>query len=167
MAVNRGKQFEQEIKKALVDAHIAHIRLNDNTSGFAGVSNPCDFIVYRHPTMMMVELKSVHGDAFSFDKVPANQMNGLTDFDTVKGVTGGLLIWFVEHAKTVYLPIQSVHKILEGGKKSINVKKLDKLDESIVYELLPGIKKKVLISYDGYDILDTIETAHMRSGGHN
>ena len=46
MATNRGKQFEEVIKEAFESIPDVSIdRLHDQTTGYRGSSNICDFIV--------------------------------------------------------------------------------------------------------------------------
>ena len=48
MKVNRGKQFEEQIKQAFLNVKDCSVdRLYDTTSGFIGVANICDFIIYK------------------------------------------------------------------------------------------------------------------------
>ena len=50
MAQNRGKQFEDVIKQSFEKLEDVSIdRLHDQTTGYVGSSNICDFIVYRYP----------------------------------------------------------------------------------------------------------------------
>ncbi len=46
MPTNIGKQFEQEFKASVPPDYYLY-RLKDDTSGFYGVSNPCDYILFR------------------------------------------------------------------------------------------------------------------------
>ena len=43
---NIGKTFEQEFKECVPPDYYLY-RLKDDTSGFYGVSNPCDYILFR------------------------------------------------------------------------------------------------------------------------
>lgn len=57
---NIGKTFEQEFKECVPPDYYLY-RLKDDTSGFYGVSNPCDYILFRSPYLFMVELKTHKG----------------------------------------------------------------------------------------------------------
>ena len=49
MAENRGKQFEEQIKKSFEKVKGVSVdRLHDQTTGYLGSTNICDFIVYAH-----------------------------------------------------------------------------------------------------------------------
>lgn len=50
---NIGKTFEQEFKECVPPDYYLY-RLKDDTSGFYGVSNPCDYILFRSPYLFMV-----------------------------------------------------------------------------------------------------------------
>ena len=66
MVENRGKQFENVIKTAFEKVDGVSIdRLHDQTTGFKGSSNICDFIVYKEPYEYYIECKSVHGNLLS------------------------------------------------------------------------------------------------------
>ena len=54
---NIGKTFEQEFKECVPPDYYLY-RLKDDTSGFYGVSNPCDYILFRSPYLFLVELKT-------------------------------------------------------------------------------------------------------------
>ena len=58
---NIGKTFEQEFKECVPPDYYLY-RLKDDTSGFYGVSNPCDYILFRSPYLFMVELKTQGGE---------------------------------------------------------------------------------------------------------
>ena len=51
---NIGKTFEQEFKECVPPDYYLY-RLKDDTSGFYGVSNPCDYILFRSPYHITVQ----------------------------------------------------------------------------------------------------------------
>ena len=56
MAVNRGKDFEEHIKQAFLQVPDVSVdRLHDQTNGYLGSSNICDFIVYKKPFEYYIE----------------------------------------------------------------------------------------------------------------
>ena len=68
MSTNRGKQFEDVIKQAFLKISDVSIdRLHDQTNGYLGSSNICDFIVYKKPYEYYIGYKSVHGNTLSID----------------------------------------------------------------------------------------------------
>ena len=69
------------------------------------------------------------------------------------GVRTGVIIWFKDHDKVIYVPIKTVTKMKKEGKKSINIK--TDLDNYRIFKI-PGKKKRVFIECD-YSILTTLE----------
>lgn len=151
MSINRGKNFEgvvQECIEQLEDVYI--LRLYDPQGGYAGVSNPCDFIAYDGGQMYMLECKALHGNTFSifsndpkkkYGKVSNTQWEGMLEATQHNGVVAGLLIWWVDKDVTRFIPIQQAEQLRNTGAKSI---KYD-TDLGIPIE---GRKKRVYYEYD-------------------
>ena len=77
MSVNRGKQFEKVIRESFEKVpDMLVVRLHDQTSGYAGSKNPCDFIMYHKPCMYAIECKSVHGNTLSIHSKPKPDHSG-------------------------------------------------------------------------------------------
>lgn len=145
MAVNRGKQFEDQIREAFEKVPNTSVtRLIDPQNGYAGVRNICDFIVYHYPTQFFIECKSCYGNTLPFTNITKNQWDGLYEMSKIKGVVAGYMIWFIDHDRTIFVPAQSmiVHK--ELGEKSYNIAKQWDSD----YTEIKGEKKRVLFDYD-------------------
>jgi hypothetical protein len=62
----------------------------------------------------------------------------------IPGVTAGVMIWYIDHDLTVWIPIDVVVTLMNFGYKSINIKDLDKIPHLVV----PGKKKRVYFDYD-------------------
>lgn len=150
MTVNRGKQFEEQIRQAFENVpDTSVIRLIDPQNGYAGVRNICDYIVYHYPTQFFIECKSCHGNTLPFTNITKNQWDGLYEKSKLKGVVAGYMIWFIDHNRTIFVPAQSmiVHK--ELGEKSFNI---TKQWDSDCFEI-KGEKKRVLFDYDMTDFI--------------
>ena len=94
MAENRGKKFERVIKDAFQKVPGVSIdRLHDQTNGFRGSENICDFIVYRKPYEYYFECKSVHGNTLPFTNITDTQWNGLLAKSQIQGVCAGVICW--------------------------------------------------------------------------
>ena len=109
MAVNRGKQFEEVVRRAfeqVTDTSV--IRLHDQTNGYLGSKNHCDFIVYRMPLEYHIECKSIHGNTFPFSNITDNQFKGLLEKSKIKGVVAGLIIWWVDNDITAFISIDFI-----------------------------------------------------------
>lgn len=145
MRVSYGKQFEsrfkQDWKKSFPDSFL--LRLPDNVSGYYGTArNPCDFIGYQSGKLYLLETKSHYGNTFPFSNL--TQYDKLVGYVGLPGVTPAVIIWFIDHDKVVWVPIETVKKMKEDGKKSVNIKKLE--DYNIV--IIPSVKKRVFMESD-------------------
>lgn len=142
MAVNRGKQFEDVVKKAFQKVDGVSIdRLHDQTNGYLGSSNICDFIVYKKPCEYYIECKSVHGASLPLKNITDTQWNGLLEKSYIDGVVAGVLCWWVDKDVTKFLPIQDLEDFKKWGLKSVNY-------EQTIGTKLDGIKKRVFFEYD-------------------
>lgn len=154
MGVNRGKDFEDCIREAceaVPDTSVT--RLIDPQAGYAGVRNICDFIVYKYPTQFFLECKSCHGNTLSihsnnpkkmYGEITNTQWEGLLEKSEVRGVVAGVLIWFIDHDKTVFVPIQRLKQYRQDGYKSVNITKMWDDD----WCALDGRKKRIYFEYD-------------------
>lgn len=148
MAVNRGKKFEDVIREAFEKVPGVSIdRLHDQTTKFKGTSaNICDFIVYREPYEYYFECKSVHGNTFPFRNLTDTQYKGLLEKSQIEGVFAGVIVWWIQHDKTLYIPIQVLQYLKEGNIKSIRYDGRDYVDFRIIE--ITGKKKRVFYEYD-------------------
>ena len=149
MGVNRGKDFESVIKQNFESIEDISIdRLHDQTTGFAGSSNICDFIVYNYPHELYLECKSCYGNTLSFNNITERQWSGLLEKSKISGVGAGVMIWFIDHDKTVFIPIQTLVAAKAAGKKSINIKEI--YDAPLAYSSIEviGKKKRIFFEYD-------------------
>lgn len=154
MAYNYGKQFEDLVKKQFCEVQGAVIeRLYDNTAGFHGINNICDFIGYIYPNIFFLEVKVVQsGNTFPLDRL--TQYEKLLEKSGVPGVRSGVIIWFMEKQKIVYVPVTTFKKLHDDGKKSVNIKYL----ESNEYRLIeiPSTTKRVFMRSD-YSVLKNLQ----------
>ena len=142
MGVNRGKQFENAIRKSFERVEGVSIdRLNDNTAGFKGVVGICDFIVYKYPNIMYLECKSCHGNTFPLSNITQTQWNGLLEKDLFQGVYAGVMMWWIDKDVTKFVPIYDLQIFADSGAKSI------RFDTALGIEV-PGKKKRVFFEYD-------------------
>ena len=161
MAVNRGKQFENVIRKSFerVDG-VSIDRLNDNTAGFKGVAGICDFIVYKEPYEYYIECKSVHGASLPFRNITDTQWGGLLEKSKIEGVHAGIICWWIDKDVTRFIPSEVLQKMREDGKKSIHYSWEhyfwgDYTVNSVMYQL-KGKKKRVFFDYDMEDFLNEV-----------
>lgn len=155
MAVNRGKQFEDIIKNCFekVPGTVV-VRVHDQTTGFYGSKNPCDFLIYRKPLFMALECKTVHGNTLPFSNITDFQWEHLVKMGSVPGVLAGIICWWVDHDVTLFIPIQKLQEYKETGFKSV---RFDIFDNAGVYQI-PGKKKRVFFDYDMEQFLKEVKT---------
>ena len=72
---NIGKTFEQEFKECVPPDYYLY-RLKDDTSGFYGVSNPCDYILFRSPYCEYFVTKKSKEESRCKDYVGVTCVNG-------------------------------------------------------------------------------------------
>ena len=67
MGINRGKKFEDSLKKQFEKLPEVSIdRLYDVTTGYLNQNNVCDFIVYKKPYEYYFECKAIHREYIKF-----------------------------------------------------------------------------------------------------
>ena len=148
--VNRGKQFEDIIKQCFLKVpNVSVDRLHDQTTGYMGSSNICDFIVYKKPYEWYIECKSVKGASLPFVNITDTQWNGLLEKSKIRGVNAGIMCWFIDKDITVWIPMYQLEFLRkEFNKKSINYQELDAAN------VITGIKKRVFFEYDMEEFLN-------------
>lgn len=163
--VNRGKQFENIIKEAFERVpDVSVVRLHDQTTGYLGSSNHCDFIVYKKPYEYHIECKSVHGNTFPFSNITDNQYKGLLEKSKIQGVFAGLIVWWVDKDVTAFVPIQFIEWQKTLGRKSLPYGLADgvEFENWISCITIPGKKKRVFFDYDMDYFFHTIEKSNRR-----
>lgn len=164
MAVNRGKQFEDVVRNAFEKVPGVSIdRLHDQTTGFKGSQNICDFIVYREPHEYYIECKSVHGASLSFSNITETQWNGLLQKSKIEGVFAGIICWFVDKNVTYYFDIKFLYSLKTQGYKSVRYdSKVDSYPPNYAEDnelfTLSGKKKRVFFEYNMEDFLNEIQS---------
>lgn len=164
--VNRGKKFENVIKEAFLKVpNVSIDRLHDQTNGFKGSQNICDFIVYKEPYEYYIECKSVHGASLPFSNITDTQWKGLLEKSKIEGVFAGIICWWIDKDVTAFIPIWYLEwiRLYHPEVKSVNVNRL--LKESAEYEeymkfqnphfiQIKGKKKRVFFDYDMEEFLN-------------
>ena len=154
MANNKGKaweqKFKQDFKKSFPEGTID--RIYDSVSGYKTISNVSDFIGYNYPNIFYLECKSHLSNTWNFSYF--TQYEKLKTKVGIKGVRAGVVLWMIDHDKVVYLPVSSVTKMMEDGKKSFNIKMLEDKSYNIIE--IPSVKKRVFLDSD-YSILANLK----------
>lgn len=163
MAENRGKKFETVIREAFEKVPGVSIdRLHDQTNGFKGSQNICDFIVYKEPYEYYIECKSVHGASLPFSNITDTQWNGLLQKSQIEGVFAGVICWWIDKDVTKFIPIQVLAWLDMTGYKSIrydyehifSAKNKDWRTYSTIE--IKGKKKRVFFEYDMEEFLNDV-----------
>lgn len=153
MAKNYGKDFEIKFKKDWLRIPGSTIdRLYDVTMEYKSISQICDFIGYIFPSIYYLEVKSIHGNTFPLSNL--TQYDKLIQKVGIQGVRTGVIIWFVDHGRVVYVPISVITKMKQDGKKSVNINK--SFDEGYNIKEIPSIKKRIFCDSD-YSILKDLK----------
>lgn len=151
MPVNRGKQFEDKFKQDMLKIEgISVDRIYDVVSGYKTISNICDFIVYKYPNIYYSECKSHLGNTFPLSKL--TQYDKLVQKVGIKGVRTGVFIWFRDHQKVIYVPIKTITKMKQDGKKSVNITTIDK--DGYRYYDVPSVQLRVFMDSDYSGLFD-------------
>lgn len=153
MANNKGKKFEGVVKASFEQvAGVSIDRFRDAPRKLKGVDNPSDFVVYKKPHEVYVECKSHKGNTLPFSCIRDEQINGMMEKAKIEGVKAGVIIWFIDHDFTIWVPIQEVVAMIKAGYKSINIKDLNYTN----FIKIEGQKKRVYFAYDMKNFLEEL-----------
>ena len=168
MAVNRGKQFEQIIEQSFRKVPGVSIdRLHDQTTGYKGSSNICDFIVYKEPYEYYIECKSVHGNTLSiysndpkhkYGNITNTQWEKLIEKAKIEGVHAGIICWWIDRDETWYIPIWVLYDArVVCDDKSININHPHIIAN---WTRISGKKKRVFFDYDMTTFFRNVKNEH-------
>lgn len=125
MAQSLGKKFEERFKadwiESFPDSTIT--RLYDVTSGYTNISTISDYICYNYPNQFFIECKSHKGASLP--------LTNITQYDKMikevgkPGVRVGVMLWLIEKDKVYYVPVSTLTKMKENGKKSVGIKSVE------------------------------------------
>lgn len=152
MAVSRGKDFERIIRESFEKIPGVSVdRLHDQTTGYRGSQNICDFIVYKAPYQYYIECKSVHGNTLPFKNITDTQWGGLLEKSQIDGVRAGIICWWIDRDKTFFIPIEYLELLRLDNLKSIHVgmaqSAYSEKKEKFPIEIR-GKKKRIFFDYD-------------------
>ena len=152
--VNRGKDFEFEIKSCLeICQHVSLDRLPDQMSGYKGSKNICDYSMFCSPDMFYLECKSKYGNTLNYKgDVSEDQWNGLMEKSRIYRCIAGICIWYIDHDITVFCDIRDLNEHRLNGAKSLNIKDITG-ENCVPHFIIDGIKKRVKFKYFGESFL--------------
>ena len=124
MATSRGKQYEQKFQEQWLKTVPDSLcyRLYDTTMGYKSVVNVGDFICYRYPFIYLIDCKSNDSNTISFADI--RQYEEMLKYKDIPGVIVGIMWWSIPNESIVFIPVQTLEKIKNEGKKSFNYKKM-------------------------------------------
>lgn len=149
MAKSKGKEFEEQFKRDWLGTFPNSVcyRLPDQQSRYKHSSkNPCDFFCFEYTIgkLCLVEVKSHLGNTLPFSCI--KQYDELLKYIDTPGVIAGVVAWFIDHDKVLWISIEEMEKMKKDNKKSINIKMLEESLYNIVD--VPSIKKRTYLSSD-------------------
>ena len=170
MPINRGKDFEKVIKESFEKVpNTTVIRLHDQTNGFMGSNNPCDFLIYSKPYLYAIECKSVHGNVLSINSndpkkkyglISNYQWQSLSEMSKVKGVVAGIICWWIDRDVTKFISMDELDMCKRNDYKSVRFDHEPFTTDGFID--IPGDKKRVFFDYDMTKFLDLIRIAYER-----
>ena len=122
MAYNIGKAFEERFVKDWKESfpNTFCYRLHDQVSGYKIVSrNPCDFICFENGRLHLIECKSHKGASMPLSNL--RQYEEMKKYSNIENVFIGVVLWLIEKDIVLYVPLRTVDKLIEDGKKSIGL----------------------------------------------
>lgn len=154
MTMNKGKEFEAKLKFDFLNTvpNSTIDRLYDPVSGYVAISNICDFIGYSKPNIFYLEAKSHKGASLPFDNI--TQYTKLKDKVGIPGVRCGVVLWLYEKDVVMYIPISTITRMKNDGKKSVGLKAIE---EGYNIKIIPSVKKRVFMTSDYSCLLELEE----------
>ena len=126
----------------------------ENKDVYKSISNISDYIGYVYPSIFYIECKSHEGNTFPLVKL--TQYDKLIQKVGIKGVRVGMVLWMIEQDKVIYVPIKTIQKMKEDGKKSVHIIKDLYPDSPYRIIEIPSVKKRVFLDSD-YTVLTQLE----------
>lgn len=153
MAINKGKLFEERFKQDFIESFPNGTidRIYDVVSGYKAISNISDFIGYNCPNIFYLECKSHKGASIPF--VNITQYDKLKRKVGIPGVRAGIILWLREKDVIYYIPISTITKMKQEGKKSVGVQAYK---DGYNIKLIPTRKLKTFLKGD-YSVLSSLE----------
>ncbi|MCM1226401.1 MAG: Holliday junction resolvase RecU [Clostridium sp.] len=145
-----GKKAEQKIREWLNRPTEGYCfdRLPDQMTGFYGSKNICDFTLFKSPNFYYIESKATWSDRFDFSMISDYQYTNLLKKSKISNVYGVIIVLFAAEQRAFIVDINEIDKLKSNGKKSINIKKIDKWN--IKYREIETVpSKKVFLDYKG------------------
>lgn len=154
MGINRGKQFEGKFKNDFLKIPNSSLdRLYDTQNGYKSISQISDYIGYVYPNIFYLECKCHEGNTFPLENL--TQYAKLKQKVGIPGVRAGVVIWFIDHDKIIYVPITTITKLHADKKKSVNIRTISHDEYDFVD--IPVEKRRVFLDADYSALLNLPE----------
>lgn len=131
--MNSGKIFERQWRKSANKCDgLFYYRFNDSPSAWSNDSgnsvvrftnyNICDIMMFKSPSLFLLELKSHTGSSLPHNCIRQNQIEGLLKASKFKNVNAGIVVLFADKNKCFYLPIQKLQEQIDtSNRKSVPI----------------------------------------------
>ena len=151
MGENKGKKFEARFREDWPKSFPKSFcyRLPDQISYYHNSSNPCDFICFANSTLFLLELKTHNGNTFPLANL--TQYEKLLSYDCIDNCKVGVILWMIDHDCIVFIPISTIKQLKDEGKKSFNIKDIDK---GYKLTIIPTGKRRTFLTADYTKLLE-------------
>ena len=78
------------------------------------------------------------------------QFEILNSYENIPGLRRGVIIWFRDHKRVIYVPISTIKTMKEDNKKSVNIRTIE--TDGYNYVEIPTVTKRVFPKSD-YSVL--------------
>ena len=164
MPINIGVSFEHKFAENWRASFPNSLcfKLQNQMSGYRLSNNLADFICYDGERMYVLDCKTHKGGTFPFDAFP--QYGRLISLKTIPNLITGIILWLYEKDRVYFIPTYTIEKLKKDGKKSINLKTVDRA----VYYLveIPSVKLRTFMN-SNYSILQYVPDYLTYSQGEN
>ena len=143
---SRGKEFEKRFAddwRESVPGSLCY-SLYDVTMGYKAIANAGDFICYKWPCCYIIDCKSKEGNTLPFSDL--RQYDLMLTYKGIEGLLVGFIVWFIDHDRVLWIPIETMEKIKLEGLKSFNINKMS--HDDYFYLEIPSRKLKTYMKSD-------------------
>lgn len=147
-----GKKAEKKIQEWLDRPQDGYCfdRIPDQMNGFRGSSNICDFTLFKAPNFYYIESKATYEDNFPYTMITEFQYKNMLKKSPISGVKCYVIVLFATYKRAFILDIRDIEKEQIEGRKSLNIKKIDKWKiPYIEIETIPS--RKELLDYSPHN----------------
>ena len=146
-----GKRWEHNFSKNCPELLI---RLYDTTNGFAGIKNPCDFILYSYPNLYLIECKSTEKDKLYFSAITENQHKQLSDLDKYLGSHSIVCVEYRKHKRCFAIPYRKIEEMIDEWDTGLSIVDCMACDDIME---IPTIYKSVNCEVNWEEFLKTLQ----------